>query len=201
MENVIKHLFDGTTDNLNLPKPKFILSIIGRCTNFEVDKETAKVFKNVLMKFAKISDTWFITAGLDTGVMKLVGDTAEEDLTVLGIVDKNQHVNDSYMTSLNPNHSSFIICETEKNDNSIENYLNFRLNLEHYIQKELNIPYFLIAIEGGFRTIYTITQTLRKRQAPVILVAVSKSKRLAYKTIKNYYYLIKEYWRMSRLIN
>ena len=71
-------------------KPKIILSITGGAENFTIDEATKSAFKLGLLKAAKSTNSWIITGGTDVGVMKLVGDMINEDLsakdlTVVGI--------------------------------------------------------------------------------------------------------------------
>ena len=182
---------DSLQNHLQLPKPKFIFSIIGGCKNCEIDKEIEKAFKAGLMKAAKINDTWIITSGIDNGVKRLVGDAVDEDLnsnnlTVLGIVDRkricgtypkfkrstDKEIIDCNKNLLNANHLSFVIVDNEEINSENECYLEFRIKLEHYIQKNLNVPFFLIVFEGVYSSFFLIAHTLRNK-APIILIAVS----------------------------
>ncbi len=193
---VIDHLYtekDDFQNHLQLPKPKFIFSIIGGYKNFEIDKEIEKAFKIGLMKAAKTNDTWIITGGIDNGVMRLVGDAVDEDLnsnnlTVLGIVDRkricgtypnfkrstDREIHDYNKNLLNANHSSFVVVGNEETNSENEYYLEFRIKLEHFIHNKLKIPFFLIVLEGAYSSFHTIAQTLENK-APIILIAVSYS--------------------------
>ena len=71
-------------------EPKIILSITGGSANFKIDEATKFAFKRGLLKAAKSTNSWIITGGSDVGVMKLVGDMINEDLsakdlTVIGV--------------------------------------------------------------------------------------------------------------------
>jgi hypothetical protein len=137
------------------------------------------------MKAAKIRDTWIITAGIDCGVVRLVGDAVEEDsnssnLTVLGITSRKKvygsysqfklisdiETNDSNRKLLNRNHSSFIFVENEDG-----NELDYRIELENYIQKTLNIQIFTIVLNGNYETLKNIELSIG-RNLPIMIVAV-----------------------------
>jgi hypothetical protein len=76
----------------NNPLPKLILSVVGGSANkLTIDKDIKSAFKLGLMKAAKTTDAWILTGGLNSGVMKLVGDAVAQDfdnenVTVVGIV-------------------------------------------------------------------------------------------------------------------
>ncbi len=184
-EDAVRYLYFDTEYGLKIPKPKFILSIIGGSDYFEIDYETEKAFKIGLMKAAKISDTWIITAGIDDGVMRLVGDAVDEDsnssnLTVLGITSRKKvygsypqlklisdiDTNDSNRKLLNRNHSSFIFVENEDG-----NEIDYRIELENYIQKTLNIQIFKIVVNGNYDTLENIESSI-ERNLPIMIVAV-----------------------------
>jgi hypothetical protein len=185
-ENIVKYLYNDTESSLKIPTPKFILSIIGGTGNFRIDRETENAFKTGLMKVAKINDTWIITGAINTGVVKVVGEAVDEDLNskhliVLGITSRNriygsyselkragEIVSDENTECLNSHHSSFIFVDTQNQTNEIQ----FRNNLEKHLQKSLQIPFFLIVVNGGYNTLKTISDVL-KHNMSVILVAVS----------------------------
>jgi hypothetical protein len=185
-ENIVKYLYNDSESGLKIPTPKFILSIIGGTGNFRIDRETENAFKTGLMKVAKINDTWIITGAINTGIVRLVGDAVDEDLNskhliVLGITSRNriygsysklkragEIVSDENTECLNSHHSSFIFVDTQNQTNEIQ----FRNNLEKHLQKSLQIPFFLIVVNGGYNTLKTISDVL-KHNMSVILVAVS----------------------------
>ena len=77
-------------DDDTICEPKIILSITGGARNFTIDEATKSAFKRGLLKAAKSTNSWIITGGSDVGVMKLVGDMINEDLsakdlTVIGV--------------------------------------------------------------------------------------------------------------------
>ena len=161
------------------------MSIIGGSNHFEIDHECEKAFKIGLMKTAKISDTWIITAGIDDGIMRLVGDAVDEDsnsnnLTVLGITGRKKiygsypqlktnsdsDTDNSNRKLLNRNHSSFIFVENEDGDEN-----DYRIKLENYIQETLHIQMFTIVLNGNFETLKNIESSI-ERNRPIMIVAV-----------------------------
>lgn len=182
-------VYGSRKNGLRLPKPKFILSIIGGTKNFKISEkglETEKAFKNGLMKAAKISDTWIITDGIDIGAMKLVGDAISEEtdscnFTVLGITERKKIFGkypevrkksdgiplekNAYL--LNENNTSFIFIDNENNDES-----EFRTRFEAHILRTLNIPMFLFVINGDLNTLEVISRSLDQRLS-IVIFAVS----------------------------
>ncbi len=187
----MKYIYGDTEDGLKLPKPKFILSIIGGAKNFKLsdrDRETEKAFKSGLMKAAKMNDTWIITGGVNFGVMRLVGDAINEELNsnniiVLGIAERKSIFGkyaefrkksdgiplEKNGQSLNENNSSFIIVDNEHG----EEY-EFRTKLEAYIQQTLKIPFFIFVVNGDLKTIEIVVKSL-DNNLPIVIVAVSHS--------------------------
>ena len=165
-----------------LDKPGIIFSVAGGALNQTIDEQTKKCFKLGLMRAAKSTDSWIVTRGTDVGVMQVIGDIIDEnmsaqDLKVFGITNYkhvkeflDQKTNSRFESkvSLNSNHSFFILIDNidEKTDEiSIRNYL---LNI---IKVNLKVPMILIVLEGGLDTIKTIYYAL-KDKIPIILMAV-----------------------------
>ena len=180
VEETAKYLFE----NKCVGEAKIILSITGGTKNFRVDTEIKRAFKIGLIKAAKTTDSWIISGGTDNGVMKLVGDAIDEDitahdLTVLGIVSQ-KYTNrkcDRPEKFLNPNHSFFIIINEEINTpfNEIELHyeIQYRTKLEKHINDEYKIPVVLICVEGGFSALESVFCAL-ENNIPILLLAVNK---------------------------
>jgi hypothetical protein len=89
--NDIKTLSDYILKNTKFRSPKLLISVTGIAKNFSIDKKTKNAFMSGLVKAAKITNPWIISGGCaNVGVMRLVGDTIEEDfngelLPVIGV--------------------------------------------------------------------------------------------------------------------
>jgi hypothetical protein len=86
----IKYLSDYFLKNKRFPWPKLLISVTGGAKHFIIDNKTNNAFMYDLVKAAKTIDSWIISGGTDVGVMRLVGDTIEEDfnaefLPVIGV--------------------------------------------------------------------------------------------------------------------
>jgi hypothetical protein len=75
-----------------LSYPQLILSITGGAQNFTIPHRMKNAFKRGLIKAAASTGAWIITGGTNTGVMRLVGEAAADELqkyntqiTLLGI--------------------------------------------------------------------------------------------------------------------
>lgn len=78
--------------DLNLPK--LIISVIGSEDDFSLPCVLRSAFKQGLARAASSAQSWIITGGTDSGVMKLVDETVAEwknmssqDFVVLGIAN------------------------------------------------------------------------------------------------------------------
>eukprot|EP00049_Salpingoeca_infusionum_P025689 m.21225 g.21225 ORF g.21225 m.21225 type:complete len:1390 (-) comp8262_c0_seq1:191-4360(-) len=74
----ICQLMQSTWD---LALPRFILSVTGGATSFELPPRLDRMIRQGLRKAAQGSNAWIITGGTNTGVMKYVGDTLASDST------------------------------------------------------------------------------------------------------------------------
>ena len=68
------------TDYLELtsPRPRLAVGIIGGAQNFKLEGRKQETFKSGLVGALKATNGWVLTAGTDTGVMRLVGEAVEE---------------------------------------------------------------------------------------------------------------------------
>jgi hypothetical protein len=86
--DIIQYLYSN--DGFKLKRPKIIFSIVGGAKQLNMPSTWKKDFKSGLIKSAKAANAWIITGGLNTGVMRLVGDAVSEaigvdNVTLLGI--------------------------------------------------------------------------------------------------------------------
>lgn len=76
----------------NLERPQMILSIIGGAQKYSISNRVKTAFKRGLINAAVSTGAWIITSGINTGIIRLVGEAVSEELyknnsslTVLGI--------------------------------------------------------------------------------------------------------------------
>ena len=60
------------------PRPRLVLGVIGGAKNFKLEGRKRETFKSGLIAAVKATNGWLMSAGTNTGVMKLVGDAVEE---------------------------------------------------------------------------------------------------------------------------
>uniref|UniRef100_A0A915PF14 TRPM SLOG domain-containing protein n=1 Tax=Setaria digitata TaxID=48799 RepID=A0A915PF14_9BILA len=56
----------------NVPSPKLIITVHGGMTDFDLQPKLARVFRKGLLKAAKTTGAWIITAGINAGVVRQV---------------------------------------------------------------------------------------------------------------------------------
>lgn len=59
--------------------PEFIISVTGGAQIFTMPKHLTKDFKKGLIKAAHLTNSWILTGGTNSGVMRLVGDAINEE--------------------------------------------------------------------------------------------------------------------------
>ncbi|CAF1405683.1 unnamed protein product, partial [Rotaria sp. Silwood1] len=130
----IVHLF---TKQWRLQLPNLIVSIHGGIQNFELEPRLRQVLKRGLLKAAKTAGAWIFTSGINTGVVKHVGDALfmrsriRSNIVVIGIAPwgviqgreqlKGQNQTVSYHSAavvtedncatLNSSHSCFLLVD------------------------------------------------------------------------------------------
>ncbi|XP_053555947.1 transient receptor potential cation channel subfamily M member 6 [Bombina bombina] len=138
--------------------PKLVISVHGGIQNFKLPSKVKQVFSKGLVKAAETTGAWILTAGINTGVSKHVGDALkghasqhlrkicaigippwgvienQRDLVGKDVVCLYQTLGNplSKLTSLNSMHSHFIMVD----DGTVGKYGNemkLRRNLEEYI--------------------------------------------------------------------
>ncbi|CAF2820727.1 unnamed protein product [Rotaria sp. Silwood2] len=57
--------------------PSLVISITGDAKDFEMKPKIIRQFRRDLLKVAQTTGTWIITGGMDTGIMKLVGEIVQ----------------------------------------------------------------------------------------------------------------------------
>ena len=65
---------NGIVKNWKLERPNLVLSITGGSKNYNLNKELEMEIEKAFSKIASFNtNTWFVTAGTNMGVMELVG--------------------------------------------------------------------------------------------------------------------------------
>ena len=59
-------------EHWGLELPKLLISVHGGLTNFDLHPKLKRIFRKGLLKAAKTSGAWIITAGTNTGELKLL---------------------------------------------------------------------------------------------------------------------------------
>jgi hypothetical protein len=84
LKSIIDFMYNET--KWNLKKPDLILSVIGGARKFNMPKRMKKAFKVGLIKAAEFTNSWILTSGFNSGVMKMVGEAINEYSNQLKLV-------------------------------------------------------------------------------------------------------------------
>ncbi|CAM4879980.1 unnamed protein product [Rotaria socialis] len=136
-------------------KPSLVISITGGAKNYNMSGKLLRAFRRGLRKVATTTGAWIITGGMNTGIMKLVGDivpTNPNNSRPIHIINCDQLLvhgrNVRYLEArseekgqapLEPNHTEFIFI----NDGTKRKYggeIVFRANLERAIAEGFFAP-------------------------------------------------------------
>lgn len=71
---------DGWGDFL----PSFILSVAGSAHELSLPDELRNAIKGIILNASRCANTWILTSGTDYGVMKLIGEAADEEYRTSG---------------------------------------------------------------------------------------------------------------------
>ncbi|CAF2711036.1 unnamed protein product [Rotaria sp. Silwood2] len=155
-------------------RPSLVISITGGAKEYNMKPRLLRAFRRGLLKVARTTGAWIITGGMNTGIMKLVGEIVQinpdrsrpipligiatwgcvsgrEDLEVNGVsvpYTKTRSNNTRGEAPLEPNHTQFIFID----DESVKKYgreIAFRAKLEQ-------------AISGGFFSSKTTTNSVNQ---------------------------------------
>ncbi|XP_004862578.2 transient receptor potential cation channel subfamily M member 6 isoform X2 [Heterocephalus glaber] len=154
----VNHLFRLMLEEWKMELPKLVISVHGGVQNFKMSSKLKEIFSQGLVKAAETTGAWIITAGINTGVSKHVGDALkthsskslrkictvgippwgvienQRDLIGKDVVCMYQMLGSpiSKLTTLNCMHSHFILSD----DGTVGKYGNeikLRRNLEKYL--------------------------------------------------------------------
>jgi len=172
-----------------LARPKVLISVTGGAQDFTMlSSKLEQIFSRGLLRAAQNTTAWIVTGGLDSGVMKFVGDAVRDqdaDVPCIGIATYSKVINkellmsgatvsytpekpnDAVSAALNPNHTHFVLVDS-KVDNWGEE-ITFRTALEDFISREWRVPMVLVAVNGGPGTVQTVVDGV-KQKFPTIIV-------------------------------
>ena len=162
-------------------RPSFVISVTGGAKEYNMKPKLLRAFRRGLRKVARTSGAWIITGGMNTGIMKLVGEIVQinpdrsRPIHLIGIASwgcvagfeqlqvEDENVN--YMeprrdsrgqAPLEPNHTEFIFVD----DNSRNKYggeIDFRAKLTQAISN----GFFAFPHPVTVNQLYTNLQPLR----------------------------------------
>eukprot|EP00106_Octopus_bimaculoides_P013708 XP_014781150.1 PREDICTED: transient receptor potential cation channel subfamily M member 2-like isoform X2 [Octopus bimaculoides] len=161
-ETPMETIIDLITVQWNLPLPKLFISVSGGRKRFQLTPHCKEAFGHGLVKAARSTGAWVISAGLHAGVVKYIGKAIHDNcignnkVVTISIalwncvqnkeslenddgswpaeyhIGKEPHQN---MCALDPNHSHFILVDNGTTEISNED-IEFRKMLENTIKKK-----------------------------------------------------------------
>ncbi|CAF4343328.1 unnamed protein product [Rotaria sp. Silwood2] len=166
--------------------PSLVISITGDAKDFEMKPKIIRQFRRDLLKVAQTTGTWIITGGMDTGIMKLVGEIVQinpdpsRSIPLIGIATWGyvfgheqldaQGIHAYYSkflsnkkgeASLEPNHTNFIFV-----DDGSER----RHGGEIVFRDIASVPVVHIVVEGGPNTIRTVKEAVVENNIPAVFL-------------------------------
>ncbi|VDM92442.1 unnamed protein product, partial [Litomosoides sigmodontis] len=161
----------------NVPAPKLIITVHGGMTDFDLQPKLARVFRKGLLKAAKTTGAWIITAGINAGVVRQVAAAVDgsgsvsrvrSKIVTIGIapwvVPYHPHSFSpkGRFAVLNNRHSYFLLVD----NGTIGRYgadVILRKRLESYISEKRtlgngsrSVPVVCVVLEGGTCTIKAV---------------------------------------------
>lgn len=175
-----------------LPKPEVLITVTGGAQDFALSTQLQQAFDRGLVSAATSAKAWLITAGSDTGVMRLVGDAiAKQDIDVplLGIfpwgvtngrekLEASVGKDASYAAApasgsgapLNANHTHFILVDNGKEGGAAwGSEISLRAKIEATVSNSKNVPIVQLVVQGGPGTLATVESTALEGKPVVIL--------------------------------
>jgi hypothetical protein len=139
--------------------PDVIVSVIGASSSHSlIDHQLNDIIKEKLPKILKDTNSWIITAGIDTNATNLVAETVGNCQEGAGtikalVVSSEKDFNDIHNNKL----QNFVLLN---GPTQIDETLEFRYKLEEFIKKKLNIPRILIVVEFNYHTLKAISNSI-----------------------------------------
>ncbi|CAF1186955.1 unnamed protein product [Rotaria sordida] len=177
-------------------RPPLVISVTGGAKDYNIKPKLLKAFRSGLLKVARTTGAWIITGGMNTGIMKLVGEIVQvnpdrsrpihligiatwgcvsgvEQLAVHGsnVNYAKSHSNARGEAPLEPNHSEFIFIDdgtTRKYGGEIE----FRAQLTQAISGGFFAPRSTCSVDIETPSIPASQSSRSEKPVPVILLVV-----------------------------
>jgi len=179
-----------------LPKPEVIISVTGGAQNFNLSAPLQRAFDVGLASAANASNAWILTAGTDSGVMKLTANCVSragmslpliavapygavngrelfDDARDDRIVYANVAAPSKDGAPINAHHTHFVMVESgQQGVKAWGSEIDFRARLEHYYCHNKGVTLVLLVVQGGPGTLKTVLASAKQRH-PVLIVSDS----------------------------
>lgn len=180
------------THHWRLPKPEVIISVTGGAQNFTLSPQLQAAFDTGLVSAAKSAKAWLVSAGSDTGVMRLVGNAMSKDkveLPLIGIfpwgvtngrerlaatvgreVPYSASAPSASGAPLNPHHTHFVLVDNGTvGSRAWGSEIHLRAEIVATISSTKNVPVVQLVVQGGPGTLATVEASCLEGSPVVIL--------------------------------
>ena len=179
-----------------LPRPEVLITVTGGAQDFSLSPQLQAAFDRGLVTAATSAKAWVISAGSDTGVMKLVGEAiAKQEATLpligifpWGVTNARDRLQNSVGQAasygqgtpasrdgapLNRHHTHFLLV-----DNGTEgaaawgSEIDLRTKLEATISNTKGVPIVQLVVQGGPGTLATV-ESIALEGKPIVILTNS----------------------------
>jgi len=179
-----------------IKKPEVIISVTGSAQDFNLPPQLQRAFDNGLASAATSANAWILTAGTDSGVMKLTANSLHKNgvklpviaVTPFGAVN-GRHLleeargQDIAYTGIEPAsfsgapvnafHTHFIMVESgDLGGKAWGTEIAFRARLEHHYTEMKGVTIVTLCVQGGPGTLKTLEEGA-KQAHPALIVSDS----------------------------
>ncbi|CAF1681388.1 unnamed protein product, partial [Rotaria sp. Silwood1] len=173
-------------------RPSLVISITGGAKEYNMKPRLLRAFRHGLLKVAQTTGAWIITGGMNTGIMKLVGEIVQINpdrsrpipligIATWGCVSGRQHLdvrgssvyyakprsNIRGEAPLEPNHTKFIFID-DGTERKYGREIAFRAQLEQAMSNP--VPVVLLVVEGGPNTVRTVHEAVVENNIPAVFL-------------------------------
>ncbi|XP_033100595.1 transient receptor potential cation channel subfamily M member-like 2 isoform X2 [Anneissia japonica] len=132
-------------DHWKLGVPKLLISVTGGALNFHMNSRLRELFRNGLIKAALSTGAWIISGGINSGIMRYVGDALPQDYALAsGTMSRNNFVAIGIA-------SWGVIHQKEnltKDKNNPYGPANYRMDVSGSVKLDPNHTHFLLVDNG-----------------------------------------------------